>query len=224
MNQGVIKRSFDVQAADILRTRILEGDFGPGHRLTEIALSQDLAVSRGTIRAALHQLSSEGLISLRPYTGWQVSSFGDQDIWEVFTLRASLESLASALVAQRIKSKHENVRDTLVNSFTTFKQLCQKGGKKSRIADADFELHTTIVSLAHHQRLQEQYRYISQQIKLCIASEDDLVGDPKLLLRQHEPLLEALLAGQEDKAEKLAKQHVLESQFFKQLHLKREVK
>jgi DNA-binding GntR family transcriptional regulator len=87
------KRSAEAQATDALRDQILRGGARPGSRLTEIGLSQQLSLSRSTVRTALHQLANEGLVVQEPYTDWQVASLSGADAWELYTLRASLEAL-----------------------------------------------------------------------------------------------------------------------------------
>jgi DNA-binding GntR family transcriptional regulator len=56
------KRSAEAQATDALREQILRGGARPGSRLTEIGLSQQLGLSRSTIRTALQRLANEGLV------------------------------------------------------------------------------------------------------------------------------------------------------------------
>ena len=58
----VEKRSLDRAAADAIRQAITTGALTPGKRLTEVELAAGLDVSRGTVRAALQRLMSEGRI------------------------------------------------------------------------------------------------------------------------------------------------------------------
>jgi len=64
------KRSLNGAAADSLRQAIVTGIVAPGARLTEVALARQMDLSRGTVRAALHRLVTEGLVVQRPYAGW----------------------------------------------------------------------------------------------------------------------------------------------------------
>jgi DNA-binding GntR family transcriptional regulator len=210
----VIKRSFESQATDVLRDFILSGSLETGQRLTEIALSKQLEVSRGTIRTALHHLTNEGLVYLKPYAGWQVVSLSEQDMWEVFTLRSSLESLAARLVAEKIKNKA--VSSKVKEAFEVFEAACKTKKSTKQIAEADFALHRTIVELTNHKQLQEHYRLVEQLVRLCILTEDKLVANADTLLKQHHPLIKAILAGDAGKAETLAKQHILSSSYLNQ--------
>ena len=77
------------------------GALPPGHRLVETALAESLAISRGTLRAALRALTHEGLVAQVAYTKWMVPELSPADAWELYTLRGSLEGLAARLVTER---------------------------------------------------------------------------------------------------------------------------
>ena len=100
LNPKVDRRSLDRRVADALREEILSGRFPPGFRLVETWLAQQLHVSRGTVRAALAELAHQGLVEQVAYTKWSVPDLKAQDAWELYTLRASLEGLASYLAAE----------------------------------------------------------------------------------------------------------------------------
>lgn len=198
--QKVEKRSTEVQAADSLRSAIISGAIPLGSRLTEINCAELLGVSRATIRTAFHQLVQEGLIVQIPYTGWVVMTLSSQDAWELYTLRASLESLAAKLVAARgAGNAKEEIRKNLQRAFGDLKLACNQGSK-SDIAVKDLALHKCIVGLSCHGRLIDQYSRIEHQILVYIQSSDGLVGSPQDLIEQHSPLIESLLAGDESQA------------------------
>ena len=204
----VQKRSAEAQAADRLREAIISGDIPLGARLTEILVSEQVGVSRGTIRTAFHQLVQEGLIVQVPYTGWTVMTLSAQDAWELYTLRASLEALASRLVAQRVRDTEaaESIRLELSKAFNELKGACAKGHKSS-IALQDMNLHKRIVSLAGHGRLMDQYALIEHQIRIYIQSSDALVKRPDDIIAQHEPIVGTLLQGDEAAAVSAAVAH-----------------
>jgi DNA-binding GntR family transcriptional regulator len=212
----VVKQSAEVQAADILRSQILTGAIVAGARLTEQQLSDDLAVSRATVRTALHQLSQEGLIIQIPYTGWTVVSLTSIDAWELYTLRASLESLAARFAAI---SMDKSKRDALHQSMWTLLKACQ-GRDLFLAADADFALHESIVDLANHRRLSEQYRLVGQQIRMYIVSSDAIMPDLKKLALQHQPIVDAVLNGKPLEAAQLAEAHNISEGEVLVAHLK----
>jgi GntR family transcriptional regulator len=70
-----------------------KGLTGPGGRLpSERALSKDLRVSRTTLRAALQELESDGVISGRPQSGWYVTD--DRTVGDTSTELESFTEIA----------------------------------------------------------------------------------------------------------------------------------
>ncbi|MEP9350756.1 GntR family transcriptional regulator [Xanthobacter sp. KR7-225] len=205
----VKKVSAEVQAADVLRESIISGRLPPGMRLTEIKLSEQLEVSRATVRAALHQMAQEGLIVQVPYTGWTVMTLTSRDAWELYTLRSSLEALAARLVAERAggsTAEARMVKERLAQSLKALSAACV-GGRKGKIAEADFALHKAIIEMSGHRRLAEQYLKVEQQIRIYIASSDSLVPHPEQIVAQHQPLVDAIVRGDVRMAAELAVTH-----------------
>jgi GntR family transcriptional regulator of vanillate catabolism len=84
-----------------LREMILNGEFAPGERVTEIGLAQALGASRTPIRHALSVLEQEGLVKGAPNRGYRVERFSLQDISDAIDLRGTLEGMAARIVAER---------------------------------------------------------------------------------------------------------------------------
>jgi DNA-binding GntR family transcriptional regulator len=199
----VLKKSAEAQAIEILRGEILTGAIKPGARLTEVKFAGKLGISRATLRTALHQLTVEGLVQQIPYTGWSVLTLSAHDAWELYTLRASLEGLAARLTAQSIDAEG---REELEQAFARLSEVGSKHSLQKATA-ADFALHKTIVRLARHGRLAEQYRLVEQQVRVSIASTNALLPDLSSIISQHAPIVEAILAGRAKEAAALSEAH-----------------
>ncbi|HXQ41487.1 MAG TPA: GntR family transcriptional regulator [Candidatus Udaeobacter sp.] len=199
----VDRRSLDRRAADVLRQEILSGRFPPGYRLVETWLAQQLQVSRGTVRAALSELAHQGLVDQVAYTKWSVPDLKAQDAWELYTLRASLEGLASFLAAEALSPA------SVAELTASFGRLVAAAelGKVGPAVEADLALHKTIVALAGHGRLSKQYGILEQQVRRYMTSSNALINDTREIGDQHRPLVEAILAGRAAEAEALAKSH-----------------
>lgn len=198
------KSSLDVRAAAAIRQQIVAGMLVPGTRLTEMKLAADLALSRGTIRAALHQLVGEGLVEQVPYTGWAVANLGPRDLWELYTLRSSLEGLAARLVAEAID---EAKASRLAQVFDDLVEACQVGDSLL-VAERDFALHLTVVALAGHRRLSRQFSQVEGQIRMFIASSNALLPTQRDVIAQHAPLVEAIGRGDPAAAEQEMRAHI----------------
>jgi DNA-binding GntR family transcriptional regulator len=199
----VDRRSLDWRAADVLREQILSGKLVPGQRITETALAAQLEVSRGTLRAALRALAHEGLIQQVAYTKWMLPEFSNSDAWELYTLRGTLEGMAARLAAQH---RTENCVLALKAAFDRL-IAAVASRRHARVADADLALHKTIVSITGHQRLIDQYRLLEQQVRHYIVCSNALIMDLNQIASEHEPIVQAIIAGNAEAAETLARDH-----------------
>ncbi|MES2027083.1 MAG: GntR family transcriptional regulator [Pseudomonadota bacterium] len=82
------------RATQTLRKAILDGHFAPGQKLSERELCEDLDVSRSCVREALQHLQAEGLITIIPHRGPEVTTISAQEVRDIYEVRANLESLA----------------------------------------------------------------------------------------------------------------------------------
>jgi DNA-binding GntR family transcriptional regulator len=187
-----------------LRRLIITGDLPPGSRITEVNLAEQLDVSRGTVRIALHQLSQEGLIVQTPYTGWAVMSITPNDVWELYTLRATLESMAARLTTENLTPEGAAA---LQAAFERLKSARHRAEHIRVIVDADFEIHKTIINLAGHKRLRDQYRMVEQQIRLFVASTYVDSKDPNVTLEHHLEIVEAIVHKNTAEACRLLEEH-----------------
>jgi len=201
------KRSLDRAAADSLRDAIMRGVFPPGARLTELRLAEQLSLSRGTVRAALHRLATEGLVVQQPYTGWHVMSLTARDAWEISTLRGNLEGLAARLAAERIDDAG---RQKLMQAFDRLEQAAAQGAERD-INAADQDLHRCIVALADHRRLAEHYEPVTHQIRVYIAASTAIQPEYSVICQRHRSIVDAICAGLGAEAEALARMHCLNS-------------
>ena len=199
----IVKQSIGSQAVDVLRESIISGDIPAGARITEIQLAEQMDLSRATVRAALHQLAKEGLTTLVPYTGWTVISLTPKDVWELYTLRSSLERLAAQLVASSLDDRKDAA---IRRCYAVLEKSCAASDER-RIAQADFAFHKTIIDLSEHGRLASQYEVIERQIRIYIRSSDALVENGDAIIEQHRPIVEAILAKDIDEAGRLSEAH-----------------
>src|ERR1700730_1856144 len=100
------RASTAAKAADFLRLQIANGTLKPGQRISELALSGQLGISRSPIREALAQLSLEGLVESIPYKGSHVKALDGRRLQHLVELRVVLEEFAVRRAVEKA-SAHE---------------------------------------------------------------------------------------------------------------------
>lgn len=197
------ERLLDRQAAASIRQQIVNGTMPPSHRLLEAVLASELEVSRGTIRSALMQLSNEGLVRQVAFTKWEVAAASAAEAWELYTLRAVLEGLAASLAAQFATPEQ---RDDLRQVITDLEAAVAADDREAA-TDADFRMHKTIVSMSGHNRLVQEHEKLILQVRFQMTHIGFVPRDYSDLIGDHRNLAEAVIAGEPERAEQLARSH-----------------
>lgn len=89
------------QVTERVRSAILDLRLRPGERLIERELVEQLGISRATVREVIRQLAAEGLVTVVPQRGAEVTSLSSSDAADIYEMRASLEALAVRRFVQR---------------------------------------------------------------------------------------------------------------------------
>jgi DNA-binding GntR family transcriptional regulator len=98
-----------------LRDSILSSDLPAGSRLNLDEIADRIGVSRMPVREAVKQLEAEGLVTIYPHRGIEVSTLDIADIEEIFDIRIVLETRAAELAIPRLTSADlDGIEATLV--------------------------------------------------------------------------------------------------------------
>ena len=93
------------EIADVVRERILKGEYEIGEKIKENQIATELRVSRTPIREAFKILENEGLIDYVPNRGCFAKGFTKQDVEDIYAVREALEALAVNWAVDRISEK-----------------------------------------------------------------------------------------------------------------------
>jgi DNA-binding GntR family transcriptional regulator len=199
----------NVRRADSLRDQleqdIVTGALRPGERLDEQGLAARFGVSRTPIREALLQLAAAGLVVAHPRRGAVVATLGVRDVVERFEMMAALEGMCGRLAARRIT---EREREALVEAH----EACAReavGGDPDAYYYANERFHHVIYAACHNGFLAEQARQLHNRLKpyrrLQLRLRNRVTGS----LGEHQAIVDTILAGDGDAAERHLKDHVL---------------
>ena len=147
-------------AYQVIREKLLNGEFDPGGRLSDDALARELGISRSPVREAISQLSTEGLVTHRPRSGAYVREPTPDELRELYEIREALEAKAAGMAAERMDENQVAELQQLCDQMRKLAVRCRK--RKDRIADAsltdqflanDLEFHLAILRGAQNQRM-----------------------------------------------------------------------
>ena len=198
-------RSRAQQLRDALEQDILLGVYEPGTRLDEVSLAARFGVSRTPVREALAQLSSAGLIEMRPRRGAFVRTVGIRELVEMFEVMAELEALCARLAARRMSARQKN---RLVQAHRSCAQALEAGDADAYYYENEV-FHGRIYAGCGNTFLIGQTEQLRNRLKPFRRLQLRVPQRMAASFREHENMVEALMAGDELRVGELVKAHIL---------------
>jgi DNA-binding GntR family transcriptional regulator len=197
--------SLSDQIKEFVIDAILSGEFKPGQRVVESALARRLGVSQAPVRDALRDLVMTGFLETEPYKGTSVRSFTREDLYEVYTVRAALESLAARLASQRVTDADLGTLRQILAEMVE----AGRAQDPDRMTKLDNAFHETILKLSGNKllyQLWQNLRFGYWTIVTAKMEEFEL----EELARRHEELYEALASRKPGAAGAAMRRHIEE--------------
>lgn len=202
----VNKNSVSLEEAVYLKLEeeILSGKLRRGEQLREIALAERLQASRTPVRGALHRLAEDGLVELCANKGATVIGITAEDIADIYEVRKRLEGLAARLAAERMSEEDkENLKETVeLSEFYLAKQDDKQSG------ELDSEFHNIIFQASGSRHLCKILCDLHKNIKAYRRLSFSKSDRAKKSIAEHREILEAILSGDPDEAERLTSVHI----------------
>lgn len=203
---NTVKRgeSLGAQIANVLRQRIVRGDLAPGERVTEEALAEEFAVSRGPVRDALTLLSFEKLVRIQRPRGVYVVGLTYDDVDQLYSLRGALEQLA---LSRAIRVKEDGRWCTMAGAVQRMSDAAD-AGDHAAFVEADLDFHSQIYALADHPRLEGAWRQylptFTALLDVTINHDADLHDSAK----DHVMLMDVMRSGDGERAAEVLTAHL----------------
>jgi DNA-binding GntR family transcriptional regulator len=189
---------------DHLRTEILEGRLEPGAELIEVALAEQLGVSRGPLREAIGRLAAEGLVTVSPRRGAVVRSLSKQEFLELYQVREALERMAVQLAVPRLTAEQ---REELA-SLNREMEAHAAGNEVESFFEANLAFHARLLEASGNKKLEELYRQLLDQLGRYRLRSLTLRGNLKRSVSEHTAILRAASRGDAERAAQLMAEHI----------------
>jgi DNA-binding GntR family transcriptional regulator len=191
-------------AGEQLRQAILAGDMAPGQRLVEEELAGVLGVTRASLRAALFDLTAEGLVERIPNRGARVRVVTVDEAVAITECRMALEGLCAAKAAERV-SERQAARLRLLGEEM---ERSVADGEPLKYSALNNELHGLIREISGQtvaagllERLNGQLVRHKYQLSLR-------PGRPQASLPEHLAIISAIAGRRPAEAEEAARRHL----------------
>jgi DNA-binding GntR family transcriptional regulator len=174
------------QVIDKLRAAILDFKLRPGQRLIERELIEQLGVSRTTVREALRELSSEGLVTVVPQRGAVVSVPSLSEAEDLYEIRVRLESL---LVERFVERATDELIEQMAAAVDEFARLTEGTEDIRVVLDAKDGFYAVLIEGAASTALQGIIEGIQARVRLLRATSmsepgraDEIVDELKRIV------------------------------------------
>lgn len=171
-----------------LRDAIVTGQLVPNQRLVEADLATEYGASRGNVRIALTELSSEGLIERVQNRGARVRAVSSDEAVEITEVRGALESLCARKAAERVSSSEIEALCELGRRMT---QAVEQNDREAYSA-GNKELHALIIKVSGQQVAAETIKRLRGQAVRYQYQLAQKPGRPAESLPQHMAIIEAI--------------------------------
>lgn len=203
-----------VEAYERIRQMILAGDIPQGAIVSEADLVRSLGMSRTPVREALRRLEGENYMRAVPGRGYVVIELSEQDLANVYGVRAALEGLAAegaAALASRVQlAQLEDLYDAMERAL--------ERDDEPQLTKLNSRFHAAIAEASGNTYLQAMLDNIHDVFERFRATA---VGQPARrddAHAEHGQLIRALRAGDQEQARALAEQHVRKALVFRREH------
>jgi DNA-binding GntR family transcriptional regulator len=198
------RQSLKQQAYQAIKHKIVSLQLEPGAVIDEAALIEELALGRTPIREALQRLALEKLVDIVPRRGMFVTEIGITDLQRLFEVRMVLEGMAARLAAQRGRPEHWARMEAALSRLD------------DGAAEMDNEVLIAIDGACHeimYEAADNEFLYdtltgmYSLSLRLWYYSLAK-IGKMRSTVLEHRDILQALRAGDAQRAATLLEAHI----------------
>ncbi len=189
-----------------LKAEILNGELPPGFQAPEPDIAGRLGMSRTPVREALIRLEAERLVDLIPRRGAKILPISKKDICEIFEILAVLEALAASSAAKL--SPDEELLSEIDMAITEAEEAQTRCDMESW-ALIDDRIHKLVARAGGNTRLELEIVNLLNQVFRANSVLLRMNKAPASNAEDHRRILEAVRAGQAEKASEIARMHRL---------------
>ena len=199
------RTSLSEQIRDALLERIVSGVVKPGDRLIELKIAEEMQTSQAPVREALRELEAIGLIESQRNRGARVRILDENELAEIYLVRAELEALAGEIVARRAP-------DTSIKLKKIVERMKKAAASKDirKFAKLNSDFHGTIVHATENATLLKLW----EGLDVCSRTWVNMsltATDLRDVTKSHLEIVDAIAKGAATEAREASWRHVRDS-------------
>ena len=187
-----------------IRDDILNGKYKEHEELKEVAIGEELGVSRTPVREAFRQLELEGLIQIIPNKGAYVTGITANDVKDIYMIRSRLEGLCARWATEKISD--EQMEEMEENVYLA--EFHAQKGHMDQIAELDNRFHEILYEACDSKMLEhllkDYHNYVLRVRRKTLSTNRGTESN-----NEHRMIMDAIKAKDADKAEELAHAHMI---------------
>lgn len=187
-----------------LREDILSGKYKEHEELKEVAIGEELGVSRTPVREAFRQLELEGLIQIVPNKGAYVTGITAKDVKDIYMIRSSLEGMCVRLATENITP--EQMEELEENVYLATYHANK--GHMEQMTELDNRFHHILYEACGSKMLQnllqDFHQYVIRIRKKTLSTRERGIASNE----EHKLIMEAIKNKNPDEAEQAATVHM----------------
>ncbi|MFB3133204.1 MAG: GntR family transcriptional regulator [Rhodothermales bacterium] len=174
-------------------------------RLDERTLSEQFGISRTPLREALARLDQEGLVRIEPRRGIYIQRKSKQDILDMITVWAALESMAARLITAEASDDEIATLRGMLSVYDTDKVT----EHLDEYSETNISFHQAIIALGKCPLIDEITDRLFMHVRAIRARTIFEEDRAKRSIEDHLAIVEALEARDTERAERLVREHTL---------------
>ncbi len=188
-----------------IKNRILEGTFKPAQKLNESQLSEDIGVSRNTIKKAFLMLESENLLKIEKNKGATIKSFTLEEILNYLEIRAVLEAVIIKSTVKNITNEQLKQLETTFNKMKEyiFNHQLEEYSKQNQL------FHSIIYEASSNKQAVEIVNIIKTQLNRYHFKTIFVPGRNDQSLKEHTAIFNSIKNGNVEEAINSIQEHIL---------------
>lgn len=193
------------RVADAISRGILMRHFTAGQRLVEADLVRSLQVSRGTVREALRLLSARGVVELTPHRGAVIRVLTPDDSQDLLQVMEVLAGLSARLATRKIGAGGNRARFEAVAARL---RAPHTADTLDSVLDERLDLYKAMFAIADNSELDRVLPLARAHLFRTQFHQFLTPSDLRAMVREYRGIADAILAGDEDKAEARMRKHI----------------